>query len=118
MNIRDIIQKKYDEINMRKTDDFAMDYADAVIFENSSVFEYDVVEESVKDTLVNMKNKAVETIKKMWQAIKNFFKKLQYNLGLLITSTSTLVKNAHMTLWHYLSLTFSNFISPLGSDIS
>lgn len=92
MNIRDIIQKKYDEINMRKTDDFAMDYADAVIFENSSTFEYDIVEESIKDTLVDMKNKAVATVKKMWQAIKNFFTKLQYNLGLLITSTSTLVK--------------------------
>lgn len=92
MNIRDIIQKKYDEINMRKTDDFAMDYADTVIFENSSTFEYDIVEESIKDTLVDMKNKAVETIKKMWKAIKNFFTKLQYNLGLLITSTSTLVK--------------------------
>lgn len=92
MNIRDIIQKKYDEINMRKTDDFAMDYADAVIFENSSTFEYDIVEESIKDTLVDMKNKAVATIKKLWQAIKNFFTKLQYNLGLLITSTSTLVK--------------------------
>lgn len=92
MNIRDIIQKKYDEINMRKTDDFAMDYADTVIFENSSTFEYDIVEESIKDTLVDIKNKAVETIKKMWKAIKNFFTKLQYNLGLLITSTSTLVK--------------------------
>lgn len=93
MNIREIIQKKYDEINTRKNDEFAMDYADAVIFENSSVFEYDIVEESIKDTLVDIKNKAVETIKKMWRAIKNFFKKVEYNLGILITSTNTFVKN-------------------------
>ena len=46
----------------------------------------------MKDTLVDIKNKAVETIKKIWQAIKNFFKKLEYNLGLLITSTDTIVK--------------------------
>ena len=108
MNIREIIQKKYDEINDRKNDEFGMDYADAVIFENSSVFEYDIVEESVKDTLVDIKNKAVETIKKIWQAVKNFFKKLQYNLGLLITSTDTLVKKCPHDLVALFKLHASN----------
>lgn len=91
MDVRRIIQNRYAEINSRK-EEYASTYMDTVIFENSFDFDFDVVEESIKDTLVDIKNKAVETIKKMWQAIKDFFKKLQYNLGLLITSTSSIIK--------------------------
>lgn len=92
MDIRKIIENKYDEINTKKNS-FSSAYIDSVIFENSYDFEYDIINESIGDTLVNIKNRVVESIKKLWKSIKDFFTKLRYNIGIMFTRTDTLIKN-------------------------
>lgn len=89
MNIRDIIQNKYFEINQNK-ETFGETYSDYVITE-VTICDYDVVEESVKETFVSLKNRAIATIKKIWKKMKEWMKKIIYNLAVFLIPTQKLV---------------------------
>jgi len=66
MDIRRIVQDKYAMIDNKK-------YVNRVIFEELSPDDkcFDIIEESIKDSLIDFKNRAITTIKKYGKRLKN-----------------------------------------------
>ena len=86
MDIRDLIIEKKDEIEYGKI------YASTVVFEIYIDENFNITTEGVGERLSNMKDRAVEFIKRVWKKVREWFEKLMHNFKTFISTTSIFMK--------------------------
>lgn len=90
MDIKKMIYEKRDRL--RACSSIGVDYIDDVIYENSNIFEFDLITEAGGSTLKDIKDKAITMLKKLWKFIRDFITKFYYNLAIICNTTQSLIK--------------------------
>lgn len=88
MDIRKMIYEKRDAL--KTCNSIGVEYIDDIIYENSNIFEFDLITEA--STFKDIKEKAITMLKKLWRFIRDFITKFYYNLAILTSSTEALLK--------------------------
>lgn len=90
MDMRKMIYEKRDRL--RACSSIGVDYIDDVIYENSNIFEFDLITEAGGSTFKDIKDKAIAMLKKLWRFIRDFLTKFYYHLTILTSSSEELIK--------------------------
>lgn len=88
MDIRKMIYEKREAL--KTCNSIGVEYIDDIIYENSNIFEFDLITEA--STFKDIKEKAITVLKKMWRFIRDFITKFYYNLAILTSTTDGLLK--------------------------
>lgn len=105
MDIRKMIYEKRDAL--KTCNSIGVEYIDDIIYENSNIFEFELITEADEaggSKLKDIKDKAIKMLKKLWRFIRDFITKFYYNLAILTSSAEALVK----------SIGINNFLPVFG----